>query len=537
LGLAVIAVSFVLLVLLTGAQAGEDAYIAFRYAENLAAGGELAFNPGERPCEGFSSPIWVLLLAGADVVTGAVPRVAQILGVVFAVATILLSYLTARRIGVQSVWFAPLLVALNADWAFHSTFGLETTLYACVVLLCVNETVRTVDSARISTLTLLSFLLLLLTRPEGIAVGLSIILGGALCKPMTRQQLRQLLVLTGVLLGMFLVFLLWRYMVFGALLSNTATVKLLKEYSGLLERGQAGLRYVVAFAICNPTLALAAVLAPLSAVLRKGKTGLPVASMATAGVLASVVFEGGDRFYFHHWRFLVPLTPLVAVQLAALLDRLRSRLQPRWGSWLVGITLVVLSFHLPRVYLDQGYQRYVEPSGSPLALGVLNDRISSLDELKKQLAAYPEALSDPGSLERRVGLWLGANISGDLLLATGQAGQIPYHSGLRTFDINGLVTCEVAHAQNEEQVSVQAGADLFLLYDQELPRYNQLLLESGYRFAKTFGIRNRASAATGGVARFYLFTTRKELRCKAGEDERLVPEHLPEACEVLFDIP
>jgi hypothetical protein len=48
----------------------DDAFISFRYAENLVEGRGLVFNPGER-VEGFSNPLWTLLLTlpvllGAD---------------------------------------------------------------------------------------------------------------------------------------------------------------------------------------------------------------------------------------------------------------------------------------------------------------------------------------------------------------------------------------------------------------------------------------------------------------------------------------
>src|SRR5712691_3102100 len=40
----------------------DDAFISFRYAENLSAGNGLVFNPGER-VEGYTSFLWVALLA------------------------------------------------------------------------------------------------------------------------------------------------------------------------------------------------------------------------------------------------------------------------------------------------------------------------------------------------------------------------------------------------------------------------------------------------------------------------------------------
>src|SRR5262249_45093435 len=42
----------------------DDAYISYRYADNLVRGHGLVFNPGER-VEGYSNFLWVMLAAGA----------------------------------------------------------------------------------------------------------------------------------------------------------------------------------------------------------------------------------------------------------------------------------------------------------------------------------------------------------------------------------------------------------------------------------------------------------------------------------------
>src|SRR5207244_12236047 len=44
------------------ARGSDDAYISYRYAQNLARGNGLVFNPGER-VEGYSNLLHVLLLA------------------------------------------------------------------------------------------------------------------------------------------------------------------------------------------------------------------------------------------------------------------------------------------------------------------------------------------------------------------------------------------------------------------------------------------------------------------------------------------
>ena len=58
----------------------DDCYISFRYARNLVEGHGLVYNPGER-VEGFSNPLWVLLLACGHLLTAVdTPTLARLLG-------------------------------------------------------------------------------------------------------------------------------------------------------------------------------------------------------------------------------------------------------------------------------------------------------------------------------------------------------------------------------------------------------------------------------------------------------------------------
>src|SRR5215211_1730701 len=67
-GLALAACAAVLLVLenYIGVYMPDDAYITYRYAENLARGNGLVFNAAAPPVEGYSNLSWILLLAGLD---------------------------------------------------------------------------------------------------------------------------------------------------------------------------------------------------------------------------------------------------------------------------------------------------------------------------------------------------------------------------------------------------------------------------------------------------------------------------------------
>src|SRR4051794_38635643 len=64
LGLVGCAVALLLLERYIGVYMPDDAYITYRYAENLAAGKGLVFNAAAAPVEGYSNLSWIVLLAG-----------------------------------------------------------------------------------------------------------------------------------------------------------------------------------------------------------------------------------------------------------------------------------------------------------------------------------------------------------------------------------------------------------------------------------------------------------------------------------------
>ncbi|MBE7560362.1 hypothetical protein HS125_16035 [bacterium] len=102
----------------------DDAFISFRYAENLAAGRGLVFNPGER-VEGYSNLLWVLILAGANRLGLPTIATAQGLGCVAAFLALMLTFFLRRR---SPAHFAALLLAASLPWALWAVSGMETLL-------------------------------------------------------------------------------------------------------------------------------------------------------------------------------------------------------------------------------------------------------------------------------------------------------------------------------------------------------------------------------------------------------------------------
>src|SRR4051812_43506473 len=66
LGLGACALVLLLLENYIGIYMPDDAYITYRYAENLARGNGLVFNAAAQPVEGYSNLSWILLLAVLD---------------------------------------------------------------------------------------------------------------------------------------------------------------------------------------------------------------------------------------------------------------------------------------------------------------------------------------------------------------------------------------------------------------------------------------------------------------------------------------
>ncbi len=155
----------------------DDPHITYRYAANLLAGHGPVFNIGER-VEGFSSPLHLLLSA---VLLRTAPTVdilfkAKLMGLVFAGLAVWQTGLLARdvRFAPGDVLLAQLLVAANIMFAQAAVNGLETTLYAFLLLVTLRAFVREAEGANGLRSGFWLFAALL-ARPEAILLFLALL--------------------------------------------------------------------------------------------------------------------------------------------------------------------------------------------------------------------------------------------------------------------------------------------------------------------------------------------------------------------------
>ncbi|HEX2673075.1 MAG TPA: hypothetical protein VHM25_19480, partial [Polyangiaceae bacterium] len=156
----------------------DDAFIALRYAKNLIAHHELAYNLGQR-VEGFTSPLWVLLISAAGSLGMPLPGATRVLGLGAGVLT----FWALRRFWDELEPRAPRLalapaaaLAMSAPFAAWVSGGLETPLYVATFTLSLALLAREAREPRLrsSVQAGLCVALCVLCRPEGltlIAIG------------------------------------------------------------------------------------------------------------------------------------------------------------------------------------------------------------------------------------------------------------------------------------------------------------------------------------------------------------------------------
>jgi hypothetical protein len=379
----------------------DDAYIAFRYAENWADGLGLVFNVGER-VEGYTCFLWVALLTLGKLLGASVIGAARVAGVGLTLGTAALLYaMGVRKIGPRFGWLPALLFSLNHSIMTWSFGGLEVPLYLFLVvlgafLLFVVET----------PWFLLAFAGAALTRPDG---HIFAVLGAVFLLAMFRDRPRKtrLAVLAAAFVPL-LAFEAFRIGYYHALLPNTFYVKVDFGTSQLVRgfdylQGATG-----AYCLFLP--------AALFLWLSRGPFSSWRAFLLAlgAGYGSFVIYAGGDPL--PGYRFALPLPVLAWLALATLLAE--------WGA---------ASLAAPTVLS---------------ALLVWNDVSQEIPRGKEMGGLYKHFRDDKvGECGANIGRWLDRNAAPGALVATNTGGSIPYFARRqRALDMLGLTDAHIARA-------------------------------------------------------------------------------------------
>ena len=385
----------------------EDAYITFRYATQIVRGHGPVFNPDE-PVEGYSNPVWLLLLAGAEHAGADLEHVSRLLGSLCHVATWLVLAAGALRTTNRHPacgLLAPVLYLCYLPALFYSVSGLETPLFGLELVLAVVLLTTDRHPARTRPAGALCLLAAALTRPEGIAYALCWC-GLTLCD--RRDRSRAAAVGMGLIAAGYALFLLWRIGFYHQLVPNTMPAK---SFLPLYQRVALGL-----WQIRDWTLHYLPLTAALAAVLwfsRRhwhARIRLTVAFLG-CGIGFVVCFAPFDWMPFY--RYLVPLWPLAVLCMQDGLCAL-ARTTPAAFRGRPALLAVVLALAWT--------VGLIETNRADQALLGQWARIDA--------TAYGN--------NRRVAEWIRAHLPPEAVIATGDVGRFGYFSDARIVDLLGL---------------------------------------------------------------------------------------------------
>ncbi len=306
----------------------DDAFISFRYAQNLALGHGLVYNAGER-VEGYTNLSWTLLLA-AGIAAGQDPlAVARWLGIgCYAGLAGTLAAAAWRRRRAHGLPFLPLAagaVLLSPDFQEWATGGLETSLFTWLATASLVHARAAATSRRAAHGAGALLSLLVLTRPDGVlfAVAAAATLWlwpphGA-CASSGRRGAGALLALPALTLALLLA---WKLAYYGELLPTAFHSK-----SVLRPWYAQGLVYLGLYLAKNWFLAPALVGAAAVGLARRGARSdvdRDAAAFATAAALflVYVAHVGGD---FMFARRVLPAVPLLLLAIEGELVQLPLR--------------------------------------------------------------------------------------------------------------------------------------------------------------------------------------------------------------------
>jgi hypothetical protein len=204
----------------------DDSYITFRYARHVAQGLGPVWNPGER-VEGYTSPLWLALMA-LSLKLGVAPELsAPVGGIASGVVTLLLIWRYCRETARPPTVALLVVLALCANRTFTGwcTGGLETMLFTLLVSAAMMEFAR--EHGRVGPALPSAFLyaLAILTRPEGVlfaTVAGTVVGMQAIRKHVSWRRALVWLAPLALLVGGHEIWRLWYY---GELLPNTFYAK------------------------------------------------------------------------------------------------------------------------------------------------------------------------------------------------------------------------------------------------------------------------------------------------------------------------
>jgi hypothetical protein len=420
----------------------DDAYIFFRYAENIVNGYGFVWNINEQPIEGYSSFLYLTVLIFAKLVTIDLEFFSIIFGVLTSTFTLYFTFLIYQLIyhnreeSELAKIITVAIIAISPAFLYWSVTGMETSFYSMFLLLTIYYFLKLPNTIKTNLFKGILFGLLCVLRFEAALFFLAALY--YLVKDdrsLIKIKIDRLAIM--FVLGYTIIFgtyFLWRWCYFGYFLPNTFYAKT----GGGLQQITGGFLYIIKALRLFYGFAWIPLIIVIFFFKKNMLTGKGVFLFCIGLVsILTTIFIGGD--HFHYGRFVLPVLPLLFVFFPSLIDRMQStqlkylKLKTNYRLTVLLIVIVALLIVKP-VYQESfsGFQNLLEG--------------------KKEILAVYDRSAEEDIIEWQHGwILMGTKLkqiaNKDEYIACVPIGAIGYYSKMNVIDMVGIVDPVIAHEQ------------------------------------------------------------------------------------------
>jgi hypothetical protein len=421
----------------------DDAYVSYRYAKHLSEGGGLVFNPGDPPVEGYSNFLWLLISAAVHRLGGNVPTAVPTLGAYLSVLSIVILWLLyrRRRLPAHQTLIPVLLFASSAPFVLYSVSGMETALFAALLLTAVLVFEKAASSHNTGAWILLAFtcVLLALCRPEGVLV-MPLIIGYFAVTDRPTLRRRPIIVAVSIFVTAVVIYQAWRVTYFdeavprslwvnsGGGMSVRVWIENMRMYLVMQGADYAPMGYYYAVLVILASIGLS--LTTSSGAAKHGER-LALAIVVVYAIVYVNFVDPAPGMRYH-----APLIGLLFVPIAHVA-----------GGLVKGVRFAVGRNHAVQYGI--------------VLLALLSLSFLWVADLKLN-ARRLEERNQKCSVE--LGNWLREVEADGAVLATPDLGVVPYYSGLKTLDIGEIpLTAEPGRGRFSARYLLDQNPDVVLL--------------------------------------------------------------------------
>lgn len=416
----------------------DDTYISLRYAENLVNYGQLSFNPGEQPTEGYTN--FLLILIEALFIKLGLQNpviIPKLVGIVSGILTIVFVYkLSELAMEFTNPWvrFLPsIATAASTPFIVWSVGGLETVLFTFLIVAGMYFFILSTKSNIFKHVFLsdLFFCLAVFSRPEGLLFWvLSYIY---LAVNYKEANLKKRIKSTLIFASVFTTYLVWKYFYFGNIIPLTFYIKTSKvgAFSPFID-GFARFMYLLKINL-NFVYLLFFLVAAVISLYKKSRIITYIAFLSTSYVL--YVFSLGYSVAMDDiFRLYVPFLPLFYVVAAA-------------GGGYAGKKLSVKApkvFYIALIFLV--FSQVIIGMNDMNVCWNKDHNFGSRADAKEDLKTYQTGWDD----FKYLGIWLRNTVPANSTIVIPDIGAISYFSKLKIIDSWSLVTKEIILIRSQQ---------------------------------------------------------------------------------------